>query len=198
VIEPAPGEAEDLGAWVAPRREPLLADLRRHGALLLRGFAGTGLEPLRRVALVLGGELMEYTYRAAHRRHLAGRVYTSADYPPSHEIFLHNESAYAARWPEALPPLPPARAGRRLHADRRRAAGARTAPALDAARVRREGVLVRNFGTGLFGPSWRDAFQTGERAEVDAYCRANSLEAEWLGPGRLRTRQRRPALIRHR
>jgi hypothetical protein len=61
-----------------------------------------------------------------------------------------------------------------------------------------KGVLyVRNFGSGRFGPSWRDAFQTGDRTEVDAYCLANGIEAEWLGPDRLRTRQLRPALIRH-
>jgi alpha-ketoglutarate-dependent taurine dioxygenase len=154
---------------------------------------------MRRVALVLGGALMEYTDRAAHRTHLAGGVYTSADYPPSHEIFLHNESTYAARWPLKLflHCLRPAPAGGCTPiADVRRVL-ARLRPSTRRAFAAKGVLYVRNFGVGLFGPSWRNAFQTGERAEVDAYCRASGLEAEWLAPDRLRTRQVRPALIRH-
>jgi alpha-ketoglutarate-dependent taurine dioxygenase len=199
VIEPVPGAAADLAPWVARRREPLLADLRRHGALLLRGFGTVGLEPMRQVVELLAGELMEYTDRAAHRTHLAGRVYTAADYPPSHEIFLHNESTYAAHWPRKLflHCLRPAQAGGCTPiADVRRVL-ARLQPSTRRAFAAKGVLYVRNFGTGLFGPSWQDAFQTGDRAEVDAYCRANGVEADWLGRDRLRTRQVRPALIRH-
>ena len=199
VIEPGRGQAEEVAAFVARAREPLLDRLRHHGALLLRGFSGAGLEPLRQVVELLGGEPMEYTDRAAHRTHLARRVYTSADYPPPHEIFLHNESTYAARWPLKLflHCLQPARAGGCTPiADVRRVL-ARLRPSTRRAFAARGVLYVRNFGTGLFGPSWQEAFQTTDRSDVDAYCRANGVEPEWLGPDRLRTRQVRPAVIRH-
>jgi alpha-ketoglutarate-dependent taurine dioxygenase len=198
-VEPAPGGPSDLARFAADRREALLEELRRHGALLLRGFEGAGLEAMRGVVLALCGEPMEYTDRAAHRTHLAGRVYTSADYPPSHEIFLHNESTYAARWPQKLflHCLRPAQAGGATPVADVRRVLARLRPSTRRAFAARGVLYVRNFGKGIFGPSWQDAFQTGDRADVDAYCRANGVEATWLGPDRLRTRQVRPALIRH-
>jgi Taurine catabolism dioxygenase TauD, TfdA family len=57
-------------------------------------------------------------------------------------------------------------------------------------------MYVRNFGDG-FGLSWPEVFGTTSRAEVEAYCRANGIEAEWKGGGRLRTRQVRRAAARH-
>jgi alpha-ketoglutarate-dependent taurine dioxygenase len=190
---------DEIGGWAARRREELLAELRRHGALLLRGFGAGGLEPMGRVVAALCGEPMEYTDRAAHRTHLAGRIYTAADYPPSHELFLHNESTYAARWPRKLflHCVRPAQAGGCTPlADVRRVL-ARLRPSTRRAFAERGVLYVRNFGTGSFGPSWRDAFQTDDRAELDAYLRENGIHAEWVGPDRLRTRQVRPALIRH-
>jgi hypothetical protein len=74
---------------------------------------------------------------------------------------------------------------------------ARLRPATRRAFAAKGVLYVRNFGNGLFGPSWQDAFQTSDRGEVDSYCRANGVEVEWLRPDRLRTRQVRPALIRH-
>jgi alpha-ketoglutarate-dependent taurine dioxygenase len=43
----------------------------------------------------------------------------------------------------------------------------------------------------------RDAFQTTERAEVDAYAAQNAIRTEWFSDGRLRTRQIRPAVRKH-
>ena len=57
-------------------------------------------------------------------------------------------------------------------------------------------MYVRNFGTGL-GLGWRDAFQTEDRGEVEAYCGENRIELEWRGGERLRTRQVRSAAALH-
>jgi hypothetical protein len=57
-------------------------------------------------------------------------------------------------------------------------------------------MYVRNFGDG-FGLSWQEAFQTDDPAQVEAYCAANRIDAEWKDGGRLRTRQVRRAVAKH-
>jgi len=199
IIEPEGDAPADLCETLTRQREPLRADLSRHGALLLRGFGGTGAQVLGRVAAALGDGPMPYLDRAAHRTQIGERVYTAADYPPSHEIFLHNESTYAKQWPMLLflhCIRPAARGGETPIADVRRVL-ARLSRSTVRSFAERGVRYVRNFGKGLFGPSWRDAFQTSDRAEVDAYCRESGIEREWVSEEHLRTWQTRPALLRH-
>src|SRR5690606_1965391 len=47
------------------------------------------------------------------------------------------------------------------------------------------------------GLTWREAFQTDERAAVERHCRDNRIDWEWLDEERLRTRQVRPAIRVH-
>src|SRR5262249_6292879 len=47
------------------------------------------------------------------------------------------------------------------------------------------------------GLSWQTAFNTESREEVEAYCREAGIEFTWIGSDRLRTRQVRPAILRH-
>jgi alpha-ketoglutarate-dependent taurine dioxygenase len=64
-------------------------------------------------------------------------------------------------------------------------------------RFRREKVMyVRNYGDGM-GLSWQTAFQTTRPAEVEAYCRKASVDFEWKGDGRLRTRQVFDTIVAH-
>ena len=56
----------------------------------------TGLEEIIRA---LCGEALEYRERSSPRHSVAGRVYTSTDYPPAYPIFLHNENSYQKTWP---------------------------------------------------------------------------------------------------
>jgi alpha-ketoglutarate-dependent taurine dioxygenase len=199
IIEPGPDDPTELDAFASARRASILEALECEGAVLLRRLGGAGPAAFERAAEHLGAPLMDYQDRAAHRSPIAGRVYTSADYPPKHEIFLHNEATYARRFPRKL----------FLHCVTPAASGGAT-PLADAVAVQerlpreivrafaRRGVsYVRNFGTGAFGPSWQDAFQTEDRDELEDYCRRSGIETEWLGGDRLRTRQTRPALIRH-
>ena len=199
IVEPGPGDPSELVGFAAARRRSILGRLAEHGAVLLRGLSGRGAEALAQVAQALELSLMEYQDRAAHRTRIAGRVFSAADYPPSHELFLHNEATYALRFPATLllHCIHPAEEGGATPlADAARIA-ARLAPELVRAFAARGVRYVRNFGTGSFGPSWQDAFQTGDRAELERYCREAGIELAWHGGDRLRTRQTRPALIRH-
>ena len=57
-------------------------------------------------------------------------------------------------------------------------------------------MYMRNYDKAL-GLDWRDVFQTTDKAQVENYCRLNSLEFEWRADGGLRTRCVRPAVVRH-
>lgn len=64
-------------------------------------------------------------------------------------------------------------------------------------RFGRLGILyVRNYRAGL-GLSWREAFQTDSRAEVEAFCAEHRIAHAWIGDEHLRTWQRRAAFQRH-
>ena len=64
-------------------------------------------------------------------------------------------------------------------------------------RFEREGWLLTRSYTEEIGASFAEAFGTHDLAAVERYCRANMIETAWQADGGLRTRQRRPAVVRH-
>ncbi|TYB42783.1 TauD/TfdA family dioxygenase [Actinomadura chibensis] len=184
---------EDPLAWVHRHKDELKAVLETQGACLLRGFPAE-VEVFQEVVSVLGGEPLEYTERSTPRSAVGGNVYTSTEYPPDQPIPMHNESSYSRRWPRRLfffCHTPPGSGGATPLADSR-AVHRMISP--ETRERFASGVLyTRTFREGI-GLSWQDAFQTDDRAEVEAYCAANGQEFEWTAEG-LRTRHRRPAYV---
>lgn len=191
-------DGRELTELIAARRAELRAGLVEHGGLLFRGFDVGGVEGFDRAVRALSGEPLVYTERSSPRHAIAGRVYTSTDYPPDEEIFLHNENSYQARWPLTLffycITAPQTRGATPL-ADVRRVY-AEIDPAVREEFVRRRWMLVRNFH-GDFGTPWQHVFGTDDRAEVEAYAAANRIELEWRGADGLRTRAVRD-VVHHR
>jgi alpha-ketoglutarate-dependent taurine dioxygenase len=180
------------------RRAELRAALAEHGGLLFRGFDVGGVDGFDRVVRSLSGEPLTYTERSSPRHAIKGRVYTSTDYPPDEEIFLHNENSYQARWPLTLffyCITPPGSLGATPLADIRRVY-AEIDPAVREEFVRRRWMLVRNFHAD-FGTQWQHVFDTDDRAEVEAYATANRIALEWVGKEGLRTRAVRD-VVHHR
>ncbi len=178
-------------------RPEIRARLREHGAVLLRGFGDDGVDGFERTVRAIGGEPLTYAERSSPRSTIKGQVYTSTDYPPSEEIFLHNENSYQATWPLTLFFLcvtPPDTLGSTPLADTRRVLAA-IDPQVREEFAARGWMVVRNFTDG-FGVPWQHAFNTEDRAEVEAYCARNGVVPEWT-PGGLRTRARREAVHRH-
>ncbi|SCF27469.1 Taurine dioxygenase, alpha-ketoglutarate-dependent [Micromonospora purpureochromogenes] len=187
-----------LTELVDRRRTELRAALAVHGGLLFRGFDVGGVDGFDRVVRAFSGEPLTYTERSSPRHAIKGRVYTSTDYPPDEEIFLHNENSYQARWPLTLffyCISPPDTLGATPLADVRRVY-AEIDPAVREEFVRRRWMLVRNFHAD-FGTRWQDVFGTDDRAEVEAYGAANRIRLEWVGVDGLRTRAVRDA-VHHR
>ncbi|WP_051772352.1 TauD/TfdA family dioxygenase [Saccharothrix sp. NRRL B-16314] len=172
--------------------------LREHGAVLLRGFDVGGVDGFDGVVRAVSGAPLTYAERSSPRSTIKGQIYTSTDYPPAEEIFLHNENSYQSAWPLTLffhCMLPSQTLGATPLADVREVCRL-IDPAVVADFERRGWMVVRNFTPG-FGVPWQEAFNTTDRAEVTAYCERAGVEAEWVGRDGLRTRARRAAVHVH-
>lgn len=188
----------DAAEWARANRDQLHAALDRHGGVLLRGFGLGGPEDLERFTAAVSAGALTYQERSSPRTQVAGRVYTSTDHPPDQSIFLHNEQSYNLTFPLKILFLcvTPAEEGGATPIADVREVYRLLSPELRRPFEEKGYLYVRNFGTGL-GLAWQDAFQTEDRAQVEAYCRENRIEFEWLGGERLRTRQVRRASALH-
>jgi alpha-ketoglutarate-dependent taurine dioxygenase len=187
-----------LVEWAASRREAVEEMLLRHGGLLLRGFGCELPGGLERLLAAVSGEALEYRERSSPRSTVAGRIYTSTDYPPSLPIFLHNENSYQNVWPLKIGfacQRPAAQGGETPIADCRQVYAA-IDPRIRDRFLEKRWMVVRNYGDG-FGLDWRMVFQTDDRAAVEAHCREGGIDVEWKSDGRLRTRAVRPAVTCH-
>lgn len=188
----------DLLQWVTENRAVIGERLLEHGGLLFRGFRTGSTADFERLVAALSGELLRYTYRSTPRSEVEGRIYTSTEYPPDQTIPMHNEMSYSRAWPMKLwfhcvtaSPV----GGETPIADSRKVFS-RLPPGLRRRFIEKRVMYVRNYGGGLDLP-WQNVFNTGDRAEVEAFCRASGIDFEWREGDALRTRQVCQAAARH-
>jgi alpha-ketoglutarate-dependent taurine dioxygenase len=189
--------ALDLLGWYDAERVRIEQLLLTHGAVLLRGFRGTGVESFDSLVGRLGQPL-RYSFRSTPRSQVSAAVYTSTEYPACESIPQHNENAYALSWPLRLAfhcVVAPTAGGATPLADSRRVYRSLD-PKLRARFAERGVMYVRNFGHGV-DLGWEEAFQTHDRGEVERYCAAAGILAEWQPDGGLRTRNVCPAVRQH-
>ncbi|MET7643280.1 TauD/TfdA family dioxygenase [Streptomyces sp. NPDC005426] len=192
--------APSLAQFTARHRDDLRDRLTRHGAVLLRGFS-TGPDQLRGVddaVRAFSGPPLEYAEQSSPRTALQGNIYTSTDYPPDEEIFLHNENSYQASWPGVLfftcvePPLtqgatPLADIGEIYRS---------IDPAVRTEFEERGWMVVRNYRP-RFGVDWRVSFGTEDREEIARLCESRALRWSWEDGDVLRTEGVRRAVHQH-
>jgi alpha-ketoglutarate-dependent taurine dioxygenase len=197
VVEPE-GSEVDAVARIGAERAQLRKVLAERGALLLRGFDIGGVDGFDAVVRALSGQPLTYSERSSPRSTIKGQVYTSTDYPPNEEIFLHNENSYQATWPLTLYfycVAPATSQGATPLADIRKVHRA-IDPMVREEFARRGWMVVRNFHPGFAVP-WQHVFNTEDRAVVAEYCRGRDIEFEWLDGDSLRTRAIRKPIHKH-
>lgn len=188
----------DLLTWLAGARDTVQELALTAGAVLLRGFEPAGVAGFRAAMDHLCGAVLDYGERSSPRTEITEGVYTSTEHPADQPIVLHNEQSYTRNWPMRIAfycDVAPGDRGRTPLADSRRVL-ARLSSATVAG-FAREGVrYVRNYLPGI-SLSWQEAFQTAQRSDVERYCAAEDIRAEWIGADQLRTYQVRPAIHHH-
>jgi len=192
----APGLA--LDAWIGRHHGWVTDKLTANGALLFRGFAVVEPAEFRRAAAAVSPNLLGYLERAAPRTEVMDNVFTSTEFASDEWIPFHHEMSYAHNWPSRL----------YLYCDQAPVRGGATPvasertvylriPAEIRERFERGGVrYVRNYGPYVDLP-WQEAFQTTDRAQVEAYCRNAGMDCTWTPEDGLRTVAVRQATSRH-
>ena len=188
----------DVIGWLNENRATLNEQLLRRGAILLRGFMPGDIQMFEGVLKTLNTELLPYKERSTPRSAIKGNIYTSTEYPAHQHIALHNEFSYAATFPRKILffcEYPAVQGGETPIADCRRVFNL-LEPEVREEFIRKGIMYARNYGTGI-DLSWQEVFQTDDKREVEDHCRRAPMEFEWLDENRLRTRQIRPAVIKH-
>lgn len=179
-----------LADFAGEHRAWLEAALYATGAILFRGFSVESVDEFQRFMQAASGELLPYTYRSSPRTQVKGNIYTSTEYPPEHRIPFHTEMSYTTSWPMKIAFMSmvvAATGGETPIADSRRVYD--RIPRDVRHRFEEKGVMyVRNY-TPWMDLSWQTVFQVTSRDEVNRFCRAAGIEAQWLTADHLRTRQ---------
>ncbi|OAH14507.1 TauD/TfdA family dioxygenase [Streptomyces jeddahensis] len=190
--------SEDAPGWAAEHRRALRNLVTEHGALLVRGL---GLRDTGQAGAVfhhLAPRLMTERESFAPRHTHAPGVYSSTAWPANQPMCMHHELSYTHAPPGLLLLAcltPPATGGATALADA--TAVLDSLPSALVQRFEEEGWLLTRTYNDEIGASWSEAFGTDDKAAVEEYCRANTIEFRWQPGGGLRTRQRRPAVVRH-
>lgn len=181
-------------AALAPRIEQHLSTT---GGVLLRGYVVPTVADFQQFAASFGDPLLRYEFASTPRSAVAGGVYTSTEYPAHQHIPLHNEQAYTREWPMRI----------WFHCVTASPVGGETPIADSRAIYRRMPAAIRDrFAQGLqyvrnysadFDLPWQEVFGVDSRDEVEAFCRRNHIEWQWLDDDGLRTRQRCQGVERH-
>ncbi|XVQ85643.1 TauD/TfdA family dioxygenase [Microbispora siamensis] len=190
--------AADPPEWAAGHRGALHEAVGRHGAILVRGLRLRDPAEVGRVLKSLAAERMSEREAFAPRLLFEEGVYSSSKWPPNQPMCMHHELSYALEFPGMMLfacLTAPTTGGATAVAEAGRVLEALPADLVE--RFEREGWLLTRSYNDEVGTPWPEAFGTSDRAEVERYCAANDITAEWTADGGLRTTQRRSAVIRH-
>jgi amino acid adenylation domain-containing protein len=197
VVRPAVKDV-DLLEWTIANRKVILKKLNEGGGVLFRDFGLKSINEFQQIVNSLLPDTMKYQERSTPRTEVAENIYTSTEYPAEQSIALHNEFSYSRSWPMKICffcQQPAAAGGQTPIADSRQVY-AHIDSEIRERFATKQVMYIRNYGSGIDLP-WQTVFQTSERAEVEAYCRAARIEWEWGEGDRLRTSQVRQAVARH-
>lgn len=198
IVQPAVANV-NLIEWASKNQEIIKELLLKNRALLFRDFNINTADQLDQfIKVTAKGEPMSYGDRSSPRHEVGSKIYTSTDYPAEESIFLHNESTYCLTWPQKIYfcCLTVAQQGGETPIADCQKIFERLSPQICKQFIEKQVLYVRNYNDG-FGLPWQNVFQTTEKAVVEQYCRSNAIEFEWKDSNRLRTRQVRPAVVKH-
>lgn len=190
----------DLIRWAGENREQIETQLTQHGGILFRNFGLSTISEFQGLIAEVSREgLLDYSYRSTPRTEIAGKIYSSTEYPAHQEIPLHNENSYSDSWPLKIfffCELPATEGGGMTPIADSAQVYQRISSAVRERFTEKKVMYVRNYGGGA-DLSWQEVFQTKDPGVVESFCREHGIRTEWLDGNRLRTRQVCQAVARH-
>jgi alpha-ketoglutarate-dependent taurine dioxygenase len=185
--------------------------LLEHGGLLFRncpvGNAGEFSEAIDALGT---GSSVDYIGGDSPRTKVTGSVYSSTEAPPGIKIPLHNELSFVRHYPKHIYffcETAPAAQGETILGDARRVYRALD-PGVRARFIDRQLKYVSAYyGKSLImdlvnsfqrsHKSWREVFETDDRAEVERLCREHDFDYHWHDRNWIKISQTRPAAMKH-
>jgi alpha-ketoglutarate-dependent taurine dioxygenase len=212
VIEPQKKFSfEECIDYLRSNNGSLAKKLLTFGGLLLRGFPIEGADGFNAVIDALEfGKPLSYVGGDTPRDKVKGKVYTSTEAPPSLMIPLHNEMSFIKYYPRHIYfycDTPPKERGETIIADAR--------SVYKAIDPKIKGRFVENglkYISNFYGQSkvldlvnrfqrahktWMEAFETGDKAEVEKRCRENEFGYKWTKKNWLQVIYETPSVIAH-
>ncbi|KZN32582.1 hypothetical protein N480_25365 [Pseudoalteromonas luteoviolacea S2607] len=184
----------ELQEWKDANKALINEKLLTHGAILFRNFGVNSVEGFDEfLTQFKTSNLLDYTGGNSPRTKLLQGIYTSTEYPAEHFISLHNEFSYSDQWPAHLffcCVTAPEKDGNTLIADGRKVLQLLDPEVIDKFEQRKV-TYIRNMhdGSGIFGPSWQDTFETQDKDQVSEFCKQSNIDFVWKKDGGLRTLQ---------
>ena len=188
----------NIDGWAGENRDALRASVTEHGAVLVRGL---GLQDASGIAATfreLAADLISDREPFAMRSKIVEGVYSTTPWQAGQPMCMHNEMSYVAQ-PAGLMMFAcltaPTSGGATGVSDATTIL--KSLPSDLVKRFEKDGwILTRNYNDDI-GSSYAEAFGTENQSEIDAYCKANNIEVEWLPDGGLKTTQHRQAVVSH-
>ncbi|MFE3576473.1 TauD/TfdA family dioxygenase [Lysinibacillus sp. NPDC059133] len=197
ILEPKVNEF-NLIDWISDNKELINKTLLERGGILFRGFNVNNSNDFSELVNNYSSNLVNYIERTTPRLQMSDNIYTSTEHPANQTIEMHNELSYSVISPQLIwfyCLVPPKVGGETPIADVRRVYN--RIPEEIIKRFENKGwMLVRNYGDG-FGPTWQEAFNTTDKTVVEEYCNQHEIDFEWKTDDRLRTKQVRQAVRKH-
>jgi alpha-ketoglutarate-dependent taurine dioxygenase len=207
VFEAKPEKAgisrDELLAWLDGNRKSIEEKLRKHGAVLFRGFKSLkGAEDFEAVMKVVSHTLLDYAGGTTPRSAVSGKIVSSTDAPAVMTIGLHQEMSYLEP-SEAFPDPTPDKVA--FFCEIKPGGGGQT-PICDMRVVleRLPKDLVKRFeDKGLIltrqlpetkeaghEVTWPTMFGTSDRKEAEAFAAKRGWRIEWTDDGGVRVYQK--------
>lgn len=198
LIEPGQSRSvEALHEWMVGNAAALRERLVEHGAFLFRGFDIAGPDDFEHLARGIDDELKNEYLGTSPRDGLTDYVFSASELPGFYPIPQHCEMSFTAQPPRRVffccLEEPAAGSGETPLVDFR--AVYRDLDAAVRQRFEDRGVrIVRNYsgpgGSGRFDlwklKRWDEMFLTTDHAAVEAKCREEGFEPQWIDGERLR------------
>lgn len=187
----------DLAEWVKNNRQFIEHEMRKHGAVLFRGFRVNSPLEFEQFASALCTDL--FNENGEHPREaVSENIYTPVFYPHDKKLLWHNENSFNDSWPMKIwffCAQPAEQGGETTIVDSRKIFQLVDKEIRDKF-AKKNIMYVRNYSEGV-GLSWQTVFRTTQKAVVEEYCQKHAIAFEWKDGEHLKTYQIRPAVAKH-
>ena len=187
-----------LAEWIKENAEWLSLKLKKHGAVLFRGFDVDTVQKFQHFITAFDEAPLQYTQRPSPRYEVAENVYHSTTYPADQIINMHSENSYAVNWPMKIIFCciqPAEQMGETPIADNRLVLNYMSSELKDKF-LQKQVKYVRNISPAL-GLGWQEVFQTTDRGKVEEDCKKSGMTFQWEEGDRLILSWNKKAIYDH-